>query len=168
MLIYPDFYIDNVREVTLDFLKEHNIKGLILDVDNTVIDFDRKFEEGTIEWVENLKKEGIKFYIVSNTNKIDKVEYVAKSLNVPYFNFAQKPFKKGFLKAKEHMNLESENIASIGDQIMTDVIGANRCKMTSILVKPIGKKDIFVTRLKRPIEKVIINSYLRKVKKEKV
>lgn len=168
MLFYPDFYCNSVRDVKLDLLKQNNIKGIILDVDNTLIDFYRKFEEGTLEWVQNLKAEGIKFCIVSNSNKLDKVKYVAKELDVPYFHFAKKPFKSGFNKAKETMNLKSENIAAIGDQIMTDVIGANRCKMFSILVKPIKEKDILITRLKRPIENCIIKSYLKKEKKEKV
>lgn len=167
MLIYPDFYCNNVRDVKLEFLQEHNIKGIILDVDNTLIDYYRKFEDGTIEWVNNLKKAGIKFCIVSNTNKIDKVIYVAETLKIPYFYFAKKPFKTGFIKAKEKMGLKAENIAAIGDQIMTDVIGSNRCKMFSILVKPIQEKDIFITRIKRPIENKIINNYLNKIKKEK-
>ena len=168
MLVYPDFYCDKVRDVKLDFLKQNNIQGIILDVDNTLIDYYRKFEEGTIEWVENLKRAGIKFCIVSNTNKLDKVQYVAKTLDVPYFHFAKKPFKTGFLKAKDKMGLKPENIAAIGDQLMTDVIGANRCKMFSILVKQIAEKDIFITKIKRPIENIIINSYLKKIKKEKV
>ncbi|MBR1654712.1 MAG: YqeG family HAD IIIA-type phosphatase [Clostridia bacterium] len=168
MLIYPKFYCNNVREVTLDFLQKNNIKGIILDVDNTLVDFYKKFEEGTIEWVQNLKQAGIKFCIVSNTNKVEKVTYVAKTLDVPYFYFSKKPLKTGFLKAKKEMGLESKNIAAIGDQIMTDVIGANRCKMFSILVKPIAEKDIFITKIKRPIENKIIDKYLKKIKKEKV
>ena len=168
MLVYPNFYCDNVRDVKLEFLNKNNIKGIILDVDNTLIDFYRKFENGTIEWVNELKKAGIKFCIVSNSNKLDKVTYVAETLDIPYFHFAKKPFKSGFLKAKEKMGLPAENIAAIGDQIMTDVIGSNRCKMFSILVKPIKEKDMLITRIKRPIEKKIIENYLKKVEKEKV
>lgn len=168
MLVYPNFYCDNVRDVKLEFLNKNNIKGIILDVDNTLIDFYRKFENGTIEWVNELKKAGIKFCIVSNSNKLDKITYVAETLDIPYFHFAKKPFKSGFLKAKEKMGLPAENIAAIGDQIMTDVIGSNRCKMFSILVKPIKEKDMLITRIKRPIEKKIIENYLKKVEKEKV
>ncbi len=168
MLVYPKFYCNNVREVKLEFLQKNNIKGIILDVDNTLIDYYRKFEDGTIQWVEELKKAGIKFCIVSNSNKLDKVSYVAKELDIPYFHFAKKPFKSGFLKAKEKMGLPAENIAAIGDQIMTDVIGSNRCKMFSILVKPIKEKDMLITRIKRPIENKIISNYLKKVEKEKV
>lgn len=168
MLFYPDFYCDNVRDVKLEFLQQNNIKGIILDVDNTLIDYYRKFEEGTIEWVDYLKQAGIKFCIVSNSNKLDKVQYVANTLDVPFFHFAKKPFKSGFLKAKEKMGLESKNVAAIGDQLMTDVIGANRCNMFSILVKPIAEKDILITKIKRPIENKIIENYLKKIKKEKV
>lgn len=167
MLFYPDFYCDNVRDVKLDMLKKNNIQGIILDVDNTLVDYYKKFEDGTIEWVNDLKNAGIKLCIVSNSNKLEKVRYVAETLDVPYYHFAKKPFKSGFLKAKKLMQLECENIAAIGDQIMTDVVGSNRCKMFSILVKPIMEKDIFITKIKRPLENWIIKSYLKKNNKEK-
>ena len=163
MLFYPDFYCDNVRDVKLEFLKQNNIKGIILDVDNTLIDYYRQFENGTIEWVQELKDAGIKLCIVSNSNKHEKVKSVAEKLDVPYFHFAKKPFKSGFLKAKKQMGLDAQNIAAIGDQIMTDVVGSNRCKMFSILVKPIKEKDLLITRIKRPLESWIIKSYLKKI-----
>ena len=65
------------------------------------------------------------------------------------------------VKAKKNMELPSEQIAVVGDQIFTDVIGANRAKMFSILVKPINEKDIWVTKIKRPIENRIIQKYLK-------
>ena len=161
MLLYPNYYCNNVREISVDFLNKNNIKGLILDVDNTLIDYYKNFEDGTIEWVNELKKAGIKFCIVSNTNNVEKVKKVAGKLDIPFFYFAKKPFKSGFLKAKELMQLDAKNIAAVGDQIMTDVIGSNRCKMFSILVKPIMEKDIWVTKIKRPIENLIIKKYLK-------
>ena len=111
------------------------------------------------DWAKNLKKSGIKMCILSNSNKINKVEAVAKILEVPYIFFAKKPFKSGFMRAKKILKLESENIAVVGDQIFTDVIGANRCGMFSILVKPIEEKDYLLTRIKRPLEKFIIKRY---------
>lgn len=168
MIIYPKFYCESVRDIKYEFLQANNIKGIILDVDNTLIDYYRNFEKGTIEWVNDLKNRGIKFCIVSNSNKSEKVKYVADTLSIPFLSFAKKPFKSGFMKAKKIMNLNEENIAAVGDQIMTDVIGSNRCKMFSILVKPIAEKDIFITKIKRPIENKIIDNYLKKIKKEKV
>lgn len=87
---------------------------------------------------------------------------VAETLNLPYFNLATKPFKRGFKKAINLLEEKEENIAAVGDQIFTDVIGANRCKLYSILVKPIAEKDLLVTKIKRPLENIIIKRYLRK------
>ena len=161
MLLYPKEYVDSVKEITIDFIKKYNLKGLILDVDNTLIDYYKKMPEGIIEWAEMMKSYGIKLYILSNSNKKEKVETVAKNLNIEYINFARKPLKTGFLKIKNIMNLESENIGVVGDQILTDVLGANRCKMFSILVKPINEKDIFITKFNRFFEKIIIKKYLK-------
>ena len=78
-----------------------------------------------------------------------------------YIYFAKKPLKFGFNKAKKKLNLENENIAVVGDQMLTDVLGANRSKMYSILVKPLEEKDIFITRFNRMIEKRILERYLK-------
>lgn len=162
MIIYPRTYMESVKEITIEFLKNNNIKALILDVDNTILDFDRNIPEGIKEWCENLKDQEIKFCILSNSNKEEKVKMVAEVLNLPYFNLATKPFKRGFKKAINLLEEKEENIAAVGDQIFTDVIGANRCKLYSILVKPIAEKDLLVTKIKRPLENIIINRYLRK------
>ena len=107
-MIYPNFYLNSVLEITPEFCAKNNIKGLILDIDNTLIDVDRKMLDGSIQWHESIIKSGIKTIIVSNTNKIDKVAKVAKDLGIEYINFAKKPSKKGFLKAKEIMRLKSK------------------------------------------------------------
>jgi hypothetical protein len=161
MIIYPKKYIENIREITKEFLIENNIEALILDVDNTLIDFDKNLSKETIQWCENLKKQGIKFCIVSNTNKKEKVEKVSKELGIPYFNFAKKPLKGGLKKAAKLLDVKNEKIAAVGDQIFTDVIGANRMKMFSILVKPIDERDIFMTKIKRPLENIIVKRYLK-------
>ena len=168
MILYPNLYCKNVLDITMDILQTNNIKGLILDVDNTLIDIDRNMDPKVKDWVDELKKNGIKLCIVSNTNKVDKVKKVSETLDLPYFYFAKKPLKSGFKKAKELLKLEYKEIAAVGDQIMTDVVGANRCRIFSILVEPISKKDIFITKVKRPIENLIIKRYLSKIKKEKV
>ena len=161
MLLYPKEYINSVKEITINFIEKYNLKGLILDVDNTLIDYYKKMPDGINEWAEEMKKAGIKLYILSNSNKKEKVEAVAKKLNIEYINFAKKPFKTGFLKIKKIMYLNSENIGVVGDQIFTDVLGANRCKMFSILVRPIDEKDIFITKFNRFLEKIIIKKYLK-------
>ena len=165
MKLYPNAYLKNVKEITIDFLNKNNIKALILDVDNTLIDFNKKMLDGVEEWCKNLKKQGIKLFIVSNSNKKTKVEMVAKKLELPYIHFATKPFKRGFKKAAKMLQEKNENIAVVGDQIFTDVIGGNRCKMFSILVEPIEKKDLLVTKIKRPLENYIIKRYQKSLEK---
>lgn len=161
MNVYPDLYLDNVTEINATLLKKNKIEGLILDVDNTLIDYYRNLIDGAEEWCEELKNEGIKCIILSNSNKKDKIEKVAKSLNIEYLMFAKKPMKSGFKKALDQMGLLPEKVAVVGDQLFTDVLGAKRMNMFSILVKQVGEKDIFITKLKRPIENAIVNKYLK-------
>lgn len=165
MILYPKAHFNNVREIDIEFLRQNNIRALILDVDNTLIDYDKNLEDGTIEWAQELKENGIKLYILSNSNKKEKVETVAKKLNIKYEYFAKKPLKRGFKKVQKELNEKAENIGVVGDQIFTDVVGGNRCKMFSILVEPIAEKDIWITMLKRPIEKAIKNKYKETVMK---
>lgn len=163
MKIYPRLYCKNILEVTPEFLKENNIKALILDVDNTLLDFDLNIIEGLEEWGKTMKENEIKCIILSNSNKETKVKMVADLLGIEYIKFAMKPLKRGFKMAQKKLEIPNENIAAIGDQIFTDVIGANRMKMFSILVKPLAEKDLWMTRFKRPIEELVIKNYLKKI-----
>ena len=106
-------------------------------------------------------------YILSNTNDKEKVQKLSKILDIPYRKFAMKPLKGGFLKAQKFLNEKPENIAVVGDQIFTDVIGGNRCNMFTILVDQINKKEFWYTIWKRPIEDKIKQKYQEKITKEK-
>ena len=162
MNIYPKAYLKNVQEITIGFLIKNKIKALILDVDNTLIDYYKNLSEETIKWATELQGQGIKMYILSNTNKKQKVEKVAKTLELPYKMFAKKPSKKGFLAIQKELKIAPENIGVVGDQIFTDVIGGNRSKMFTILVDPVTPKDYWYTAWKRPIK----NRIKQKIKGE--
>ena len=151
-IIYPNVYFTSVKDITIGFLIKNKIKALILDIDNTLIDYNKNLSEDIIKWGKSLLGQGIKMYILSNTNKEDKVKKVADALEIPYELFAKKPFKSGFLRVQKNLNLDSKNIAVVGDQIFTDVIGGNRCDMFTILVDPVDEKDYWYTAWKRPIE----------------
>ena len=155
MIYYPNAYLKSVQNITIDFLKQHNLKALILDVDNTLIDYYKNLAEVKKQWAKELQDSGIILYILSNTNKEEKVKKVSEILNIPYEFFAKKPSKKGFLKIQKKININPENIGVVGDQIFTDVIGGNRCNMFTILVDPVDKKDYWYTAWKRPLEKII-------------
>ena len=153
MNITPNLYLNKVEDISIDILNKNNIKALILDVDNTLIDYYKNLAEEKILWVQNLLSQGIKIYILSNTNKKEKVRTVANKLNLPYEYFAKKPSKKGFLKVQNILKLKSNEIAVVGDQIFTDVVGGNRCNMFTILIDPVTSKDYWYTAVKRPLEK---------------
>ena len=155
MNIYPKAYLNKVQDITIQFLIENKIKALILDVDNTLIDYYKNLSDDVIEWSHSLQGQGIKMYILSNTNKKEKVEKVANSLEIPYKLFARKPSKRGFMKIQKEIKIEPENIGVVGDQIFTDVIGGDRCNMFTILVDPVTPKDYWYTAWKRPIENKI-------------
>lgn len=95
MILYPDIYLTNVKEITVELLHKNNIKGLLLDVDNTLIDFELKILEGSKDWINNLKENNFKLCILSNTNKIEKVKMVAKELDIPYIFLLKSHLKKG-------------------------------------------------------------------------
>lgn len=166
MILYPNADFKKVSDITVDFLHKNNIEALILDVDNTLIDYYKNLSTETINWAHDLKKNNIKLYILSNSNKKEKVEEVAKKLDIPYEYFAKKPLKMGFKKVQKELKLESKRIATVGDQIFSDVIGGNRCNMFTILVEPINRKDIWITMWKRPIENLIIKKYKNQKIKE--
>ena len=166
MKLYPNAYFKKVTDITIEFLNENNIKGLMLDIDNTLMDYDMNIIEGLEKWHEEMIKNGIKTIIVSNTNKSKKAKLIAEKIDIDYILFAMKPLKRGFKKAKEKLQLEEKNLAIVGDQIFTDIIGGNICNMFSILVEPIDKKDIFITKIKRPIENLVIKKYLKSKEKE--
>ena len=154
--LYPNKYLKKVEEITIEELIKNKIKLIILDVDNTLIDYYKNLSESIINWTKEMKGQGIKLYILSNTNDKQKVEKVAEKLKIKYKYFAMKPLKKGFKKIQKETNIKPENIAVVGDQIFTDVLGGNRSKMYTILVDPIdNKKDYWYTAWKRPIEEKI-------------
>ena len=86
MNLYPNLLLNKVEEITLDILKKNKINALILDVDNTLIDYKKNLSNNVVEWAKNLKANGIKLYILSNTNHEEKVKNVANKLQISYIN----------------------------------------------------------------------------------
>lgn len=154
--LLPVLRYRGVECIEFEKLDEHNVKGIMLDVDNTLIDYKRNMPESIVNWVKEAKTRGYKLCILSNSNKADKIKKVAETLELQYIMAAAKPIKVGFKKALKLLDLVSESVAMVGDQIFTDVLGANRMNMISIYVDPICKKEFWFTRWKRPIEEWIL------------
>ncbi len=162
-MIYPNEYFNKIDKITIEFLQKNKIKALILDMDNTLINVKEEMPQDVENWAKSLKGQGVKLIIVSNSNKKSKIEKTANKIGIKYVDFAKKPLKGGLKKAMKILGEKPENIAVVGDQIFTDIIGGNRCKMKTILVDSLESKDFWYTAWKRPIE----NRIKRKITKEK-
>lgn len=153
-ILYPNMYLERVEDIKIGILQKNKIKLLILDVDNTLIDYDGNLSKSVINWANEMKSQGIKLYILSNNGDKEKIGSVAKKLGIEDYKYlALKPLKRGFEYISKDTGIDPKNIAVVGDQIFTDIIGGNRSKMFTILVEPIDKeKDYWYTAWKRPIE----------------
>ncbi len=161
---YPDVVVDNFVEITPEFLEKKRVQALLIDIDNTLVDYQTKEPtEEVISWVDNLKNNGIKICIFSNASK-ERVEVFSKDLGVPAIHRAGKPSIKRFIKALELIKAQPYQSAMVGDQIFTDIYGGKRSSMLSIWVRPITKKEIFHVKLKRIAEKLVLWNFKEKKK----
>jgi len=158
---YPSLYVDEISEIPLAMLKKKGISGLIIDLDNTIAPWDQPMLTQSAEkWLYQAKTSGFKICLVSNSI-ISRVNYFKEELNIPGIPMAQKPRRTSFRKAMGTMALSEKQVAVIGDQIFTDVLGGNRLNLYTILVNPINRKEFFFTRLVRLAEKFVIKRFLK-------
>jgi len=155
-LLVPDQRLKNIFEIDADYLKSIGIKGIITDMDNTLVPWsDRTVYPKLAQWFAALKDKGFKIYIVSNNSR-DRGAMLARELDLPAIWYAVKPRRKAFRKAISEMQLAPEEVAVVGDQILTDVLGGNRLGLHTILVAPISEKEFFWTKLTRQIERIVV------------
>lgn len=157
-LFEPDAYINSIFDITPEMLRNKGIYGLILDIDNTLVATHVKDAgERVIKYIKELKEKGINAVIVSNGHK-HRVEAFCKPLDINFVYKAYKPLGRGFDKAIEIMNIDESQIAIVGDQLFTDILGGNLKGIHSILIKPIDLKEPFLVKLKRIIEKPFLKN----------
>ena len=158
----PDYYFNTFDEVTPEFLKSHGIKGILLDVDNTLEPYENPNPtEKVLKWFDLLKKNGISTAIVSNNNS-SRINEFNKELGIVAYSKVSKPCKKYLLKAMRDIGTTKENTIMMGDQIFTDIWAAHNAGIPGILVPPIRDKRNLLTRFKRFLEKPILRRYFRK------
>ncbi|MBH0160017.1 MULTISPECIES: YqeG family HAD IIIA-type phosphatase [Fictibacillus] len=158
----PDQHVQNIVDITPEMLVERGVKGIITDLDNTLVEWDRP--EATpelIEWFTSIKEKGILITIVSN-NTQHRVKSFSDPVGIPFIYSARKPMTKAFKRALKDMKLKNEEVVVIGDQLLTDVLGGNRLGLHTILVVPVASSDGFWTRFNRKIERIILSWMKRK------
>jgi uncharacterized protein len=158
----PNEHVKSIFDITPEPLKEKGIKGIITDLDNTLIEWDRpSATPDLVKWFENMRNQGIQVTIVSNNNE-KRVKSFAEPLNIPFIFEARKPLTRAFRRALQLMKLKKEEVVVIGDQLLTDVFGGNRFGAHTILVVPVADTDGFFTRINRKIERKILNMMKQK------
>ena len=148
----PTLRLRHFTQVTISLLKELGVKGIITDLDDTLAPRNVYLPDEQIRaWVKSLADNGIKICIVSNNHK-KRVEDFAAPLNLPFYYRAGKPSKKWVFKALSTLDLNKDETVLLGDQLFTDMAAANRCKMKSILVDPVGTYGGWFVQFKRKME----------------
>lgn len=149
----------------IDYASYYNkgYRGILFDVDNTLVEHDQPVTDRAIELIKRLRDIGFDVCIISN-NKEPRVKPLADTLGAKYVYKAGKPSARGYLQGMEHMGTTPDTTLFVGDQIFTDVWGANRAGIHSILVKPIAKHEEIQIVLKRYLEKIIMHFYYQKKK----
>lgn len=158
----PNEQVDTVFDIDPIALKEKGIKGIITDLDNTLVPWDvADATPEVIDWFAQMKEHGLQVIVISNNNE-SRVKIFSEPLNIPYLPSAKKPLKRTFNRGARQMGLRNDEVAVVGDQLLTDVLGGNLAGFHTILVTPIVQTDAMITKFNRKIER----SILRKLRKK--
>ena len=155
-ILCPDQFLQNVTDINLAELKARGIKGLLLDLDNTLVGWDSNIlAEELSNWLADAQTQGFKLCLVSNGVQ-KRVKYFADLMGIPAIVPALKPRRAAFRKALNKLQLSAKEVAMIGDQLFTDVLGGNRLGIYTILIRPISKQELRSTKLVRKLEKRVL------------
>jgi uncharacterized protein len=158
----PNQHVKSILDINPKELQEKGIKGIITDLDNTLVEWDRpQATPKVIKWFEEMKNHHIKVTIVSNNNET-RVKAFSDPLNISFIYRARKPLAHAFHKAAKQMNVKKEETVVIGDQLLTDVLGGNRGGFHTILVVPVAQTDGIATKFNRMVERRILNWFRKK------
>ena len=161
-MVAPDIYLPSILNITPKLLKEINVLGLIIDVDNTIRDYGKQYINNDIlKWVEKMKQCGLIMVIASNNFK-KNIEPIANVLNIPYVSLSFKPLPFGLKKAARKLNFKKENIAVVGDQYFTDIVGGKLQGFKTILLEPLTLEKGLIWKFRRSLEKKILYKILWK------
>ena len=161
---YPKEYLNSTYDIDFEAFYKRGFRGIIFDIDNTLVPHGMPADERAIALFKRLKKIGYRVTMLSN-NKEPRVKMFCDAVDAPYIFKAGKPNPKNYRQAFVAMGTDENTTLFVGDQIFTDVWGANKAGLYSILVKPIHPKEEIQIVLKRYLEKIVLLSYQRAQKR---
>ena len=162
-MFFPDRYVASTYVINFEKLYEEGIRGIIFDIDNTLVPHGAPADKRAIELFERLKRIGFKCCLISN-NQEPRVKMFNEKIQVDYVYDAHKPSTRNYRKAMEIMGTDTGSTIFIGDQLFTDVWGAKRAGIPNMLVKPSHPKEEIQIVLKRYLEKIVLYFYKRSQK----
>ncbi|MBI2874572.1 MAG: YqeG family HAD IIIA-type phosphatase [Firmicutes bacterium] len=152
----PDLHIDSIYDLNLDALRRRGIRGIITDLDNTLVGWTERIPtDRLLKWIADATDAGFRMCIVSN-NRSERVRAFSRIVKVPAIWGARKPRRRAFREAIRALGLQPGETAVVGDQIFTDVLGGNRLGLYTILVVPVDRREFIGTRLARRLEKFVL------------
>ena len=163
---FPDEYLESTYKINFEELYRKGYRGIIFDIDNTLVPHGAPSDQKSEKLFENLKQIGFQCCLLSN-NQYQRVSSFNEKIQVHFIENAHKPSRKNYLKAMELMGTSLENTLFVGDQLFTDVYGAKRVGIHNILVKPIHPKEEIQIVLKRKLEKIVLFFYAKEQRKRK-
>ncbi len=159
MLLKPDFKLRGITDITVELLNKHNIKALLLDVDNTMsTHHGTVLTDGLMEWIAAMQESGIKLMVLSNSKRF-RIEPFAARIGLPFISLGCKPLPTGYLRGVRALGEKRKNVAIVGDQIFTDVLGGNAVGVKTILLTPIKVEDGWSFKVRRKLEKKLYKKY---------
>ncbi|MGI6030199.1 MAG: YqeG family HAD IIIA-type phosphatase [Eubacteriales bacterium] len=159
--LLPHLFYKNVYEIDFEALWEKGIRGLIFDLDNTLCSYSTaEPDEKNRALIRRLKEKGYQIWLVSNNSR-ERVERYNRSLGLPVIANAKKPLQSALSRALRQMGLPRSQVALVGDQIYTDMLGGNRAGLMTILVQPVEERENWFFRLKRQMEEPVIRHFQR-------
>ena len=162
---FPDVYMESTYKIDFQKLYEKGYRGVIFDIDNTLVPHGEPADKSAIALFEKLKKIGFKCCLLSN-NQYERVSSFNEKVQVQFIENAHKPSRKNYQKAMELMETSIKDTVFVGDQLFTDVYGAKRTGIYNILVKPIHPKEEIQIVFKRKLEKIVLYFYEKEQKKK--
>lgn len=165
-MFFPDEYLESTYKINFEELYRKGYRGIIFDIDNTLVPHGAPSDQRSEKLFENLKQIGFQCCLLSN-NQYQRVSSFNEKIQVHFIENAHKPSRKNYLKAMKLMGTSLENTLFVGDQLFTDVYGAKRVGIHNILVKPIHPKEEIQIVLKRKLEKIVLFFYAKEQRKRK-
>lgn len=160
-VFYPKEYYDSTYHIDFETYYKKGYRGVLFDVDNTLVEHDQPATQEAIALIQKLKAIGFGVCFVSNNDE-ERVKKFNEAVHAKYVYKAGKPLAKGYERAMKKIGTTKDNTLFVGDQLFTDIWGANNAGLHSILVLPIAKHEEIQIVLKRIPEKLILHYYLKK------